>query len=58
MSDYAFGSRRNKKKDKFKERKRNPYKSGGKFRASGVNETENKSEKVDNLKKKKAKKKK
>jgi hypothetical protein len=58
MSDYAFGSRRNKKKDKFKERKRNPYKSGGKFRASGVSETENKSEKVDNLKKKKAKKKK
>jgi hypothetical protein len=32
-------SERKKKKDKLKEKKKNPYKRGGKFRASGVSET-------------------
>ena len=55
--DYAFGGRRNKKKDKMREKKKNPYKSGGRFRASGVNELDNSSEKVTNVKKEKARKK-
>ena len=36
MSDYAFGSKRNKSKDKLKEKKKHPYKSGGRFRATNV----------------------
>lgn len=28
--------KRNKKKNKFKEKKKHPYKSGGKFRTGGV----------------------
>lgn len=54
--DYAFGGNRNKKKDKFKEKKKNPYKTGGKFRSSSVEETKNSSNKVTNLKKQKAQK--
>lgn len=54
--DYGFGSRRNKKKDKFKKRKENPYKSGGRFRSLNVDDTDNSSKKVTNLKQKKAKK--
>lgn len=49
---------RNKKKRKFEEKKRNPYKTGGRFRGTEVKETENKSENVTNLKKKKNKRKK
>lgn len=30
--DYACGERRNKSKDKRKERKKHPYRSGGAFR--------------------------
>lgn len=55
--DYAFGARRNKKKDKMREKKKNPYKTGGRFRASTVVDTENASKKVINLKKAKNKKK-
>jgi len=32
MSDYAFSERRNKKKDKKRERKKHPYKKGGRER--------------------------
>jgi hypothetical protein len=56
--DYVCGGRRNKKKDKRREKKKNPYKTGGKFRASGVKDTENASQKVINVKKRKNKKKK
>ncbi len=58
MSDYACGESRKKKKDKLKEKKRNPYKTGGRFRGSFINDTDNSSKKVINLKKRKAKKKK
>ena len=51
--DYAFGGSRNKKKDKFKERKKNPYKTGGKFRSSGVTDTKNLSSTVVKKKRKK-----
>lgn len=51
MDDYGFGGRRNKKKDKKREKKKNPYKTGGKFRSTSINETDNSSEKVTNLKK-------
>lgn len=54
--DYACGGRRNKKKDKLKEKKKNPYKVGGRFRGSTVIETDNSSKTVINLKKKKNKK--
>ena len=30
--DYGFGEKRNKKKGKFKERKKHPYRQGGQFR--------------------------
>jgi hypothetical protein len=56
--DYAFGGSRNKKKDKARKKRENPYKTGGKFRSSMVNELDNSSEKVTNLKKSKNKKKK
>ena len=49
---------RNKKKGKLQEKKRNPYKVGGRFRGMEIKETQNVSEKVINLKKKKAKRKK
>ena len=32
MSDYGFSERRNKGKDKRKERKKHPYRQGGKGR--------------------------
>jgi len=32
MSDYCCSEKRNKRKDKFKEKKRNPYKKGGRER--------------------------
>ena len=53
--DYAVGGSRNKKKDKMREKKRNPYKAGGKFRAMDVEELDNTSKKVVNVKKQKAK---
>jgi hypothetical protein len=56
--DYACGVRRNKKKDKLKEKKKNPYKTGGRFRSSEVKETDNSSRKVINLKKRKVRKRK
>lgn len=56
--DYACGANRNKKKDKAKKKRENPYKTGGRFRALNVVETDNSSRKVINLKKKKNKKKK
>jgi len=49
---------RNKKKDKLHEKKKNPYKTGGRFRVMGVKETDNTSKKVISLKKKNQKKKK
>lgn len=42
MDDYAFGSKRNKKKGKFREKKKHPYKSGGKFRSTPIDETDGK----------------
>jgi hypothetical protein len=36
MSDYAFGDRRNKKKDKKREKKKHPYKKGGFLRSSNL----------------------
>ncbi len=35
MPDYGFSERRNKKKDKYKERKRHPYRLGGNRRTLG-----------------------
>jgi hypothetical protein len=35
MADYGFSERRNKKKDKLKDKKKHPYKKGGRQR--GVN---------------------
>jgi hypothetical protein len=32
MSDYAFSEKRNKGKDKRKEKKKHPYRKGGKLR--------------------------
>ena len=52
--DYAIGGSRNKKKDKMREKKKNPYKAGGRFRVMDVEETDNSSKKVISLKKKKA----
>lgn len=34
--DYACGEKRNKRKDKKREKKKHPYKSGGAQRSSGV----------------------
>lgn len=53
MSDYECGSSRNKKRDKAKKKRENPYKMGGRFRAMNVKETDNKSSEVLNKKKKK-----
>jgi len=33
-SDYGCSEKRNKRKDKYKEKKRNPYKKGGRNRTS------------------------
>ncbi len=56
--DYVYRDSRNKKKDKRREKKKNPYKTGGRFRAfTNVKETDNTSKKVTNVKKVKAKKK-
>jgi len=56
--DYACGSSRNKKSNKAKlKREKSPYKTGGRFRSSAINETDNSSKKVINVKKKKNKKK-
>jgi hypothetical protein len=52
--DYACGGNRNKKKDKMREKKKNPYKAGGRFRTSTtIKETNNTSKKVTNIKKSK-----
>jgi len=42
MGDYECGTSRNKRKDKKKEKKRHPYKSGGRFRSSSVKESSKK----------------
>jgi len=34
--DYGYGERRSKKGDKRRERKRHPYKSGGKHRSDNI----------------------
>jgi hypothetical protein len=34
--DYGFSEKRNKKKSKFKERKKNPYRKGGAKRSMNV----------------------
>jgi len=34
--DYSFPQQRKKKKDKRKDRKRHPYKKGGRFRSLGI----------------------
>ncbi len=36
MSDYGFSEKRKKKKDKSKERKKHPYKKGGKHRTGNI----------------------
>jgi hypothetical protein len=36
MSNYAFSERRNKSKDKRKEKKKHPYKKGGKYRVVNI----------------------
>jgi hypothetical protein len=41
MMDYGFGERRNKRKDKFKERKKHPYRQGGQFRTMKFGNKEN-----------------
>ena len=56
--DYACGSSRNKKRDKAKKKRENPYKAGGRFRTFNVGDTDNSSKSVTNLKKAKNKKKK
>ena len=56
MVRFIEGSR-NKKKKKFEEKKRNPYKTGGKFRVMNIDETNNLSKKIVNLKNKKKRKK-
>jgi hypothetical protein len=53
--DYACGSSRNKKRDKAKKKRENPYKTGGRFRSSAIEETKNASKKAVNVKKEKAK---
>jgi hypothetical protein len=40
-------SERKKKKDKFKEKKRNPYKKGGRFRSLDIGETDKKKKKKE-----------
>ena len=36
MSDYGFSEKRKKKKDKYKERKKHPYRKGGKHRTGNI----------------------
>jgi len=36
--DYGFSGERRKKKDKYKEKKKHPYKKGGKYRAIDLKE--------------------
>jgi hypothetical protein len=36
MSDYAFSEKRNKGKDKKKEKKKHPYRKGGKLRSADI----------------------
>ena len=36
MADYECGRSRNKRKDKKREKKKHPYKSGGAQRSSGI----------------------
>jgi len=44
MADYECGGSRNKRKDKQREQKKHPYKSGGRFRSSNVSEVKGKRE--------------
>ena len=37
MADYLLEDRRNKGKDKKREKKKHPYKKGGKFRSYRIN---------------------
>jgi len=57
MVRFIEGSR-NKKKKKLEEKKKNPYKIGGRFRTMAINETSNPNKKVLDLKKSKKKSKK
>jgi len=36
MSDYCCGDKRNKGKNKLREKKKHPYKVGGKFRSTNI----------------------
>jgi len=54
--DYVSGGARNKKKNKLKEKKKNPYKVGGRFRSANV-ELTNSSGNAINVKKRNSKKK-
>jgi len=36
MSEYSCGDKRKKKKDKSREKKKHPYKAGGKFRGTKI----------------------
>ena len=36
MSDYCCGDKRNKGKNKLREKKKHPYKVGGKFRSTDI----------------------
>ncbi|MEA3414354.1 MAG: hypothetical protein U9Q99_02410 [Nanoarchaeota archaeon] len=45
MSDYVFNSKRNKGKNKLKEKKKHPYKSGGRFRSISINLSNKKKDK-------------
>ena len=37
--DYDCGQKRNKRKDKMKDKKKHPYKKGGRFRSSEIDPT-------------------
>jgi len=41
MAEYCCGDKRNKGKDKKREKKKHPYKKGGKFRSADI-KSENK----------------
>lgn len=43
MESYECGSSRNKRKDKAKKKRENPYKVGGRFRTLNVDEVSSKS---------------
>jgi hypothetical protein len=36
MADYCCGDKRNKSKDKKREKKKHPYKKGGRFRSTDI----------------------